>query len=213
MTVFFTSDTHFGEARILRAAKRPFATIAEHDEHLKRGWNETVGEDDEIWHLGDVGIAPGPDGMTALLEALHGRKHLIIGNNDGPKTLASPAWASVQHYTELRLDHDDFGLDQSKVMNVIDSNQLERDAGGKPVPTFPHPARREVHCILCHYAFRTWNQMGKGSIDLHGHSHVMLKELTRQFDVGVDAWNYRPVTLEAMLASRKRGKAKSAAGA
>ncbi|MGP0057688.1 MAG: hypothetical protein ACLPID_00155 [Beijerinckiaceae bacterium] len=38
------------------------------------------------------------------------------------------------------LDHDDFGLIQSKIMNVIDSNSLERDAGGKPVPTFPHPA-------------------------------------------------------------------------
>jgi hypothetical protein len=25
-------------------------------------------------------------------------------------------------------------------MNVIDSHNLERDAGGKPVPTFPHPA-------------------------------------------------------------------------
>jgi hypothetical protein len=25
-------------------------------------------------------------------------------------------------------------------MNMIDSNKLERDAGGKPVPTFPHPA-------------------------------------------------------------------------
>jgi len=31
-------------------------------------------------------------------------------------------------------------LIQSKIMNVIDSNKLERDAGGKPVPTFPHPA-------------------------------------------------------------------------
>ncbi|MGP0061126.1 MAG: sulfite reductase subunit alpha [Beijerinckiaceae bacterium] len=51
-----------------------------------------------------------------------------------------------------RLDHDDFGLNQSKIMNVIDSNKLERDAqislrnprkldcAGKPVPTFPHPA-------------------------------------------------------------------------
>jgi general secretion pathway protein J len=38
------------------------------------------------------------------------------------------------------LDHDDFGLNQSKIMNVIDSRSLERDAGGKPVPTFPHPA-------------------------------------------------------------------------
>jgi hypothetical protein len=38
------------------------------------------------------------------------------------------------------LDHDDFGLNYSKIMNVIDSKSLERDAGGKPVSTFPHPA-------------------------------------------------------------------------
>ena len=36
-------------------------------------------------------------------------------------------------------DHDDFGS-KSKVMNVIDSNKGERDAGGKPVSTFPRPA-------------------------------------------------------------------------
>jgi hypothetical protein len=40
----------------------------------------------------------------------------------------------------MLLDHDDFGLNQSKIMNVIDSKCLERDAGGKPVSTFPHPA-------------------------------------------------------------------------
>ncbi len=49
------------------------------------------------------------------------------------------------------LDHDDFGLNQSKIMNVIDSNTLERDAGGKPVPTFPHPA-------LDHPAFK-WHHL------------------------------------------------------
>jgi hypothetical protein len=38
------------------------------------------------------------------------------------------------------LDHDDFGSNRSKIMNVIDSNILERDAGGKPLHTFPHPA-------------------------------------------------------------------------
>jgi hypothetical protein len=42
------------------------------------------------------------------------------------------------------LDHDDFGLIQSKIMNVIDSKSLERDAGGKPVSTFPHPALGEL---------------------------------------------------------------------
>jgi hypothetical protein len=34
------------------------------------------------------------------------------------------------------LDHDDFGMSQSKLMTVINSKRLERDAGGKPVSTF-----------------------------------------------------------------------------
>jgi hypothetical protein len=40
---------------------------------------------------------------------------------------------------EKALDHDDFGLNQSKII-VIDSKSLERDAGGKPVSPFAQPA-------------------------------------------------------------------------
>jgi calcineurin-like phosphoesterase family protein len=54
--------------------------------------------------------------------------------------------------------------------------------------------------ILCHYPFRTWNGQHKGAIDLHGHSHGRLKPLPRQFDVGVDVWRWRPVTLAQLLA-------------
>ena len=37
-------------------------------------------------------------------------------------------------------DHDDFGLNPSKIMNVIEGKSLKRDAGGQPVSPFPHPA-------------------------------------------------------------------------
>jgi calcineurin-like phosphoesterase family protein len=33
----------------------------------------------------------------------------------------------------------------------------------------------------------------------HNDVHGKLKRQTRQFDVGVDAWDYRPVTLEQVL--------------
>ncbi len=52
---------------------------------------------------------------------------------------------------------------------------------------------------LCHYALRTWPDQGRGGINLHGHSHGRLKPLPRQFDVGVDARDFRPVTLAALL--------------
>jgi LPS-assembly lipoprotein len=38
------------------------------------------------------------------------------------------------------LDHNDFGLQQSKILNVIDSKSSERDAAGEPVSAFPYPA-------------------------------------------------------------------------
>ena len=65
--------------------------------------------------------------------------------------------------------------------------------------------------VMCHYAFRTWKNMGRGWIDLHGHSHGKLKPQTRQYDVGVDAFDYRPVTLETILGTRhRRAAAKTA---
>jgi calcineurin-like phosphoesterase family protein len=57
--------------------------------------------------------------------------------------------------------------------------------------------------VLCHYPFRTWRDMAKGAINLHGHSHGRLKPQARQYDVGVDVWDFRPVALEQVLASTK----------
>jgi calcineurin-like phosphoesterase family protein len=64
--------------------------------------------------------------------------------------------------------------------------------------------------VLCHFPFRTWRDMGKGAINLHGHSHGRLKPLARQIDVGVDVWNFRPQTLEQMLARARARKRRSA---
>jgi calcineurin-like phosphoesterase family protein len=166
MATFFTSDTHFGDAPRLRVDKRPFASIGEMDRAIAERWNEVVGPDDEVWHLGDFALGPPPKRIAELLAALNGQKHLIIGNNDGPGTIEQPAWASVQHYAELTVE-------------------------GKRL-------------VLCHYAFRTWNRMGQGVINLHGHSHGRLKAATRQYDVGVDVWDFRPVTLATILGTRRR---------
>jgi len=40
--------------------------------------------------------------------------------------------------------------------------------------------------------------MSKGALNLHGHSHGRLRPQTRQFDVGVDARDFRPITLKEL---------------
>lgn len=62
-----------------------------------------------------------------------------------------------------------------------------------------------VRVVLCHYAFRTWRDAGRGSVNLHGHSHGRLRPLLpRQADVGVDARDFRPVSLAELFGGRRR---------
>jgi calcineurin-like phosphoesterase family protein len=56
MTVFFTSDTHFGDRRVLQIDRRPFGSVALHDAALVARWNELVASNDEVWHLGDFAL-------------------------------------------------------------------------------------------------------------------------------------------------------------
>ena len=131
------------------------------DEALAARWNEVVGPQDTVWHLGDFAVRVRPDRAAALLDALNGTKHLIGGNNDPPAIRALSGWASVRDYAEIEVD-------------------------GRSL-------------VLCHYPLRAWNGQHRGSLQLHGHSHGRLKPLLRQFDVGVDAREFRPVTLAELI--------------
>jgi calcineurin-like phosphoesterase family protein len=165
MAVFFTSDTHFGHGGALGLYRRPFKSVAAMNEALVARWNEAVGSEDTVWHLGDFAIRQRPTVVVDLFGRLNGHKHLVAGNNDPPATRELGGWESVQSYVEIEIDG--------------------------------------VSLVLCHYPFRSWRGMGKGWINLHGHSHGKLKPLPRQFDVGVDVRSFRPVTLNEILRTRR----------
>jgi calcineurin-like phosphoesterase family protein len=60
------------------------------------------------------------------------------------------------------------------------------------------------HITMCHYALRTWPRIGKGGLNLFGHSHGRLIGCQTakgggQLDVGVDACGYAPVSLKDIL--------------
>jgi calcineurin-like phosphoesterase family protein len=49
--------------------------------------------------------------------------------------------------------------------------------------------------VLCHFAMRVWPSSHYGSLHLYGHSHGNLPGTRQSCDVGVDCWDYRPVSL------------------
>lgn len=64
-----------------------------------------------------------------------------------------------------------------------------------------------VHVELCHFAMRVWDRSHRGSLMLYGHSHGNLRGSQSSLDVGVDCWDFRPVTLSEI---RRRMAATSA---
>lgn len=164
MALFFTADTHFGDHRRINIHGRPFESVAAMDAAMIVRWNEAVGPEDELRHLGDFCRKAGD--AAELLARLNGRKHLLRGNNDPDAAAVCGLWESVQDYRELTVE-------------------------GRPL-------------VLCHYPFRSWNGQHKGAVNLHGHSHGRLEPLPRQIDVGVDAWEFRPVAADRLLARRGR---------
>lgn len=79
--VFFTSDTHFGHANIMRFCKRPFESVEEMDRVLIENWNAKVGKDDTVFHMGDFAWG-GAAEWSHLLDVLNGRIYLVLGNHD-----------------------------------------------------------------------------------------------------------------------------------
>lgn len=88
---FVTSDTHFFHESLLgmsQFAPRPFKNVAEMNQTIIDSWNEKVGKDDLVYHLGDIAlyfIKPQRDAYQAIFEVLnqlHGHLILIKGNHD-----------------------------------------------------------------------------------------------------------------------------------
>ena len=81
MSIFFTSDTHFGHEGIIRHISRPFPDSFTMDGELVRRWNSVVRPGDTVYHLGDLSFKG--VGYTAhILEQLNGDIHWVLGNHD-----------------------------------------------------------------------------------------------------------------------------------
>lgn len=66
--------------------------------------------------------------------------------------------------------------------------------------TLKDRAGREHRLYLAHYAHRAWPGVWRGVRHLYGHTHASLPGTSHSCDVGVDAWDFTPATLEEVVA-------------
>lgn len=167
--IWFTSDTHFNHENIVKYSNRPFTDLGEMTEVLVKNWNEVVEKGDTVYHLGDFALSYGKQSVDVIDK--------LLSRLNGQKHL-------------IKGNHDRKQvLDNSRWASVRDYHEIKVDLGGI------HKQR----IVMSHYAFRVWNQMHRGAWMLHGHSHGNLADLGgKVLDVGVDVWNYTPVSLERL---------------
>ena len=192
MAVWFTADLHFGHENVIRYCDRPFHDVDEMNEQPIERWNETVAPDDTVWVLGDVAMGQIHDSL-ALVTRLRGHKILVAGNHDrcwhghGAK---AHDW--IQRYLRAgfeRILHD--------VAHLTLHDDGADDTGGRiPVLASHFPYHGDTQPTDRYLDHRPRD---RGDWLLHGHVHEQWRQRGRQINVGVDAWDYRPVS-EATLA-------------
>jgi calcineurin-like phosphoesterase family protein len=174
--IFLTSDTHFGHDREFLWGPRGFTNFQEHDETIIKNWNETVGPDDIVYHLGDLMLGDNAYGVECV-KRLNGHIKLIRGNHDTDarwklyETLPNVeliGWAEVIKYKKYQ-----FYLSHHPTM----TSNLEKA---------PH---LRMHLI-----------------NLFGHTHQQKKfyeDMPYMFHVGMDSNGNKPVSLDDAIEMMK----------
>ena len=170
--ILFTSDPHFGHEGIIPFMERPFASAAQMDETLIERWNEVVPHDGLVFLLGDIGFATSKR-IVEIFKSLNGRKILIKGNHDS--NYSDKVLCSI--FEEI------YDLLYIRIYDAYSSKYR--------------------YIVLSHYPMLDWQSSFRGSWQLFGHLHTRsriefdyLKSrlFSRQYDVGVDNNNFRPVS-------------------
>jgi calcineurin-like phosphoesterase family protein len=186
--IFFTSDWHLGHEKSIEYDKRPFKNANHMAESLITRYNATVPEDGVCFFIGDIGNRP--EDMKKVIERLNGTKCLFLGNHDkGMGTMYNCGfdvvlWGGVLYIGDIKVTISHCPLigvwreDTSKMKNPDEKW---------------HGELRQKHLMSA--------TKDEGQFHLHGHIHSRpdksqsTKILGKQYDVGVTANNYTPVSL------------------
>lgn len=175
--VWFTADTHFGHANVMRYCNRPFKDKYQMDQVMIERWNVRVGINDTVYHLGDFSFY-GSTETTKIASKLNGYKILIRGNHDKGK----------DYY--LRIGFKEYY--QSTAQNPVHFKNF-LISHYPYLEIYDHDERRQK------FEDRMFTKQGNVWL-LCGHIHEKWKSKGRCINVGVDQWNFAPVGFDEILA-------------
>jgi len=192
MKVYFTSDTHFNHANIIKYCNRPFyyeedfvgeGELANRpwknpvikyrreewmNKTLINNWNSIVSPDDIVYHLGDFGFLNSEE-YAEYLNKLNGHVVLFKGNHD----------------------------DQNKVKTYLDKAMMY--FGGKVVFAQHHPPEEIPICdfVICGHIHNNWKfKINKQNLNIP------------IINVGVDVNQYAPISTNSLLKQYREIKGK-----
>ena len=102
MAFWFTADTHFGHANIIKYCNRPFKDVDEMNEVLINNWNERVVKNDTVFHLGDFCFNKLHRGRE-ISTRLNGNIILIKGNHDKKQSIKTIIDSITIYYNGHRI--------------------------------------------------------------------------------------------------------------
>lgn len=172
---WFTSDPHYHHKNVITLCKRPFESLEEMHHELIVRWNRVVKPEDEIYITGDFCFG-GTEKWKAIVTQLTGRKFLIRGNHD-------PKQVKPERAVE-------FGFEWIGEDMVLRTEEL----GDVLLSHYPY---RGDHTDEERYATR--RPQDKGDWLFHGHVHCLWKIRERMVNVGVDQWDFTPVSYQQIL--------------
>lgn len=192
MTTFFTSDTHFGHKNIITLGDgRPFRDITHMNEMIVHNWNALVRPDDTVYHLGDVALGPIEDSLK-YISRLNGRKVMITGNHDRPfPPMSKFKDEKIAEWTEV---YKRAGFDE-----VWENHRILLGDYHFALSHFPYDGDHTREDRYNEYRLRDL-----GIPLIHGHTHgkeklTLSKGGTKMVHVGMDAWNFAPVSAMAVI--------------
>lgn len=191
--VFFTSDWHLGHDNCISFDQRPFKNVKEMAEVLIKKFNSTVPENGVTYFLGDMGNKTSD--IKPVIEKLNGTKIMIMGNHDkGVNRMYDCGFSAVLYSGSFFVGKEKVTMSHCPLPEIFREDTI----GMKNFKNEPwHGASKKIHQMS--------TVPNEGQFHLSGHIHSRksksssTKILHRQIDVGVTAWNYRPVSFSEIV--------------